>query len=79
MLRLLLGVQVVEVAEELVEAVRRRQVLVAVAEVVLPELARRVAERLQQLGDRRVLRLKPVLRTRQPDLAQARAVDALAR
>ena len=58
-LRLLLGVQVVEVAEELVEAVRRRQVLVAVAEVVLPELPGRVPERLQQLCDRRVLGLQP--------------------
>ena len=42
-LRLLLGVQVVEVAEELVEAVHGRQVLVAVAEVVLAELAGDVA------------------------------------
>ena len=39
-LRLLLGVEVVEVAEELVEAVAGRQHLVAVAEVVLAELAR---------------------------------------
>jgi hypothetical protein len=37
--RLLLGVEVVEVAEELIEAVHGRQVLVAVAEVVLAELA----------------------------------------
>ena len=44
-LRLLLGVQVVEVAEELVEAVVRRQHLVAVAEVVLAELAGHVALR----------------------------------
>ena len=42
-LRLLLGVEVVEVAEELVEAVRGRQELVAVAEVVLAELPGRVA------------------------------------
>jgi hypothetical protein len=42
-LRLLLGVEVVEVAEELVEAVVGRQVLVAVAEVVLAELAGGVA------------------------------------
>ena len=42
-LRLLLGVEVVEVAEELVEAVGRRQVLVLVAEVVLAELAGGVA------------------------------------
>ena len=39
-LRLLLGVEVVERAEELVEAVRGGQVLVAVAEVVLAELRR---------------------------------------
>ena len=57
-LRLFLGVQVVEVAEELVEAVHRRQVLVAIAEVVLAELAGGVAERLEQLGDRRVLGLQ---------------------
>ena len=42
-LRLLLGVQMVEVAEELVEAVDGRQELVAVAEVVLAELAGGVA------------------------------------
>jgi hypothetical protein len=52
-LRLLLRVQVVEVPEELVEAVVRRQVLVAVAEVVLAELAGGVAVVLQQDGDRR--------------------------
>jgi hypothetical protein len=38
-LRLLLGVEVVQVAEELVEAVVGGQVLVAVAQVVLAELA----------------------------------------
>ena len=57
-LGLLLGVEVVEVAEELVEAVHGRQELVQVAEVVLAELPGRVAERLQQLGDRRVLGLQ---------------------
>ena len=56
LLRLLLRVEVVEVAVELVEAVHRRQELVPVAEVVLAELARRVAVVLQQLGDGRVLR-----------------------
>ena len=78
-LRLLLGVQVVEVAEELVEAVARRQVLVAIPEVILPELAGRVAERLQELRDRRVPGLEPGLGTRQPHLAQPRPVRALAR
>ena len=48
-------VEVVEVAEELVEAVHRRQELVEVAEVVLAELAGRVALRLQGGGDRRGL------------------------
>ena len=40
MLGLVLGVQVIEVAEELVEAVHGRQELVAVAEMVLAELRR---------------------------------------
>ena len=77
-LRLLLGVQVVEVAEELVEAVHGRQILVQVAEVVLAELPRRVAVRLQQLGDRHVLGLQTDVHARDTDLAQAGAVDALA-
>jgi hypothetical protein len=72
-LRLLLGVQVVEVAEELVEAVRGRQELVQVAEVVLAELPGRVPERLEQLGDRRVLRLQADRRGRDADLRQTGA------
>ena len=64
LLGLLLGVEVVEVAEELVEAVDRRQELVLVAEVVLAELAGRVAVRLEQLGDRRVLLLEADRRRR---------------
>ena len=44
-------VEVVEVAEELVEAVHRRQELVQVAEVVLAELPGGVALRLQRGGD----------------------------
>ena len=63
-LRLLLRVQVVEVAEELVEAVRRGQELVAVAEVVLAELAGDVAQRLQQVGDGRVFGLQAERRRR---------------
>ena len=57
-LRLLLGVEVIEIAEELVEAVHRRQMLVAVAEMVLAELAGGVAEILQELPDGRVLGLQ---------------------
>jgi xanthosine utilization system XapX-like protein len=51
----LLGVQVIEVAEEHVEAVHRWQEFVAVAEMVLAELPSRVALRLEQLGNGRVL------------------------
>ena len=77
-LRLLLGVQVVQVAEELVEAVRRGQHLVAVAEVVLAELAGHVALRPQQRGDRRVFLLHALGRARQADLGQAGADRRLA-
>ena len=49
-LRLLLGVEVVEVAEELVEPVHGGQVLVTVALVVLAELAGGVALALQHRG-----------------------------
>jgi hypothetical protein len=45
---------VVEVAEEFIESVRGRHELIAVAEVVLAELAANVAQRLEDVGDRRV-------------------------
>ena len=67
MLGLILGVQVVEVAEELVEAVNGRQEFVAVAEMVLAELSGRVALRLEQLGNGRVLLRQPLFRGRQAD------------
>src|SRR5690606_9193446 len=76
---LLLGVQVVEVAEELVEPMAARQVLVAVTEVVLAKLTRRVAKRLEELGDGRILVLKPQPRARHTDLGQARAEPGLPR
>ena len=77
-LRLLLGVQVVEVAEELVEAVHRRQVRVAVAEMVLAELAGGVALLLQQVGDRRRPVGDALRRTRHADGQQAGAERMLA-
>ncbi len=55
----LLCVEVVEVAEKLVEAVVGGQVLVAVTEVVLAELAGHVAQRLEQLCKSRVFGLNP--------------------
>ena len=78
-LRLLAGVQVVEEAEELVEPVLGRQELVLVAEVVLAELAGGVAQRLQQLGDGRVLRAQAQVGAGKPHLAQSGAKDALPR
>ena len=73
MLGLVLGVQVVERAEELVEAVRGRQVLVEVAQMVLAELAGHVALRLEQFGDGHVFLLQAFLRAGQADLEQAGA------
>src|SRR5262249_40354274 len=64
MLRLVLGIEVVEIAEELVEAMHRRQELVAVAEMVLAELPGGIALRLEQLRDGRVLVGEPFLRAR---------------
>src|SRR5215472_11233862 len=63
--RLLLGVQVVEVAEELVEAVRGGKKLVAIAEMVLAELPGGVAEGLQQFGDGWIFRLQSQVCARQ--------------
>ena len=77
-LRLVLGIEVIEIAEELVEAMHGRQELVAVAEMVLAELSGHVAERLEQIGERRVLVRQPFFGSRQPDLEQAGAHRALA-
>ena len=77
-LGLLLGVQVVQVAEELVEPVHGRQELVLVPEMVLSELARDVPERFQQLRDGRVFRLEAEIGAGHPDLGQARPDRVLA-
>ena len=62
----------VQVAEELVEAVDGRQVLVLVADVVLPELPAHVTQRFEELGDCRVLGLKADVGARQADFRQTR-------
>ena len=77
-LRLLLRVEVVEVPEKLVEAMHRGHELVAIAQVVLAELAHGVAVRLEQLGDGRVLRPQAERRARQADLGEAGADGRLA-
>src|SRR5262249_11571278 len=78
MLRLLLGIEVIEVAEELVEAMNRRQELVAVAEMVFAELAGGIAERFQRLGDGDVLCLQAQRRRREADLGHAGTQAGLA-
>ena len=77
-LELFLSIEVVERAEKLVEAVRGRQMLVEVAEVVLAKLRGHVALRLEELGKRHVARLQAFLRAGQADLEVAGAETALA-
>src|SRR5262249_19552860 len=77
-LRLFLGVEVIEIAEELIEAMRRGQMLVAIAEMVLAELAGGIAKRLHDIGDAGILRPESELRAGQPDLGQAGADRRLA-
>src|SRR5262245_15366130 len=77
LLWILFGVQVIEVAEELVEAVRGGQVFVEVAKMVLPKLAGRVSERFEQLRNRWVLRLQTDGRGRNPDLREPGPVATL--
>ena len=72
-LRLFLGVEVIEVAEELVEAVDGREELVQVAQMVLAELSGRVAEVLHEVGDARIFGLQADVRARQADLRQSGA------
>ncbi len=75
---LFLGVEVIEVAEEFVEPVHGRQEFVAVAQMVLAELAGGVAQRLQQFGDRRVFLLQADGGAGHADLGQAGADRVLA-
>ena len=77
-LGILLGIQVIEIAEEFIEAVHRREELISVAKMVLPELPGRIPERFQQLRDRRILGLQTGRRCGYADLAQAGTEDALA-
>src|SRR5262249_28748638 len=77
-LRLFFSVQVVKIAEELVEAMGGGQVFVEVAEVILAELAGRVAQRLEQLGDGRVFLLETEIGAGQSDLSQTGADRRLA-
>src|SRR6185369_16894779 len=78
-LRFLLGVQVIEVAEKFVEPVHCRKELVPVAQMVLAELPGHIAERLQDLGDCGVFRSQSEIRARKADFSKAGADRGLAR
>ncbi|MNG22969.1 hypothetical protein D3C84_1075200 [compost metagenome] len=69
----LFGVEVIEVAEELVETVVGRQELVLVAQVVLAELAGGITLGLERLGDGDVAFLQADRRARHAHLGQAGA------
>ena len=71
-LRFFFGIQVVKVAEELVEPVQRGQVLVLIAKVVLAELAGRVTLLLEEVGDGRRPVRDAVRAARHADGQQAR-------
>ena len=71
--RSLFGVEVIEVAEELVKTVGRGQELILVAQVVLAELASGVAQGFEEFGQGRVLLAEAQVGARQPHLGHARA------
>ena len=58
-LRFFLGIEVIKIAVELVEAMDGREILVQVSQMVLPELSGRVALVLQELRHCHVAVLKP--------------------
>src|SRR4029453_1073427 len=72
-----LGVKMVQRTIELAEAVRRGQMFVAIAEVVLAELPCDVALRLKQVGDGDIARLQTFLRAGQSNLEHAGAETRL--
>src|SRR4029079_5251609 len=77
MLRLVFRVEMVERAEELTESMHRGQMLVAIAEVVLADLASHVTLSLEQLSDGYVARLQAFVCARQPDFEEAGTEAAL--
>src|SRR4029453_7544596 len=69
----LLGIQVIQVAEKLIESVSRWKELVTIAEVVLAELTGDVAKWLEHLGNGRILRPQPEVGARKSDLRKPSA------
>ena len=71
-LRLFFGVQVIEVAEELVETVHGRQKFVAITEMILSKLSGGISERLHDVGDRGIFGSQADVGSRQSNLRQPR-------
>ena len=70
-LRFFLGIQVVEVAVELVEAVGRGQHVIPIAQVIFSKLTRRVPTGPQQRGNRGILFLHAFWRAREAHLRES--------
>lgn len=66
-------VEVVEDPVEFIEAMNRGQVFVAIPEMVLADLRRRIPERLEEIRDRRIGILQALFRGGKADFQQARA------
>src|SRR5258705_13880301 len=71
--RLFFRIQVIQIAEKLVESMHGRQEFIAISEVVLAKLAGSVAERLEQFSDSRVFALQSHCGAWHSNLRQARA------
>ena len=67
----------VEVAEELVEAMHGRKIFVAVSQMVFAKLAGRITEGLQRLGNSDISCLKTYSCARYADLGEACALRRL--
>ena len=74
-LRFVLGIEMVEIAEELVETMNGRQKLVAVTEMVLAELSGHIAERLEQISERRILLRQSLLSPPAAQLSEDRCAS----
>ncbi|MCO5220425.1 MAG: hypothetical protein M9947_02455 [Thermomicrobiales bacterium] len=71
------GVQMIEIPKEFIEPMDRRQKLVQITQVIFPELAGRVAERLEQLGDRWIFGIESLVLAWQPNAQQPGTVRML--
>ena len=78
MSRIFHRVEVIEIAEELIEAMQRWQEFVEVAEMVFAELSRSIAHGLERCGDSRRLRRHADLGTGLADRGQSGADGKLA-